>query len=817
MAELGHNYNIQCMKLFQELKAAYPATPDDLVRQCMKANRNVKEKCLEDLEAGSQHPQGRFGKGRYNNGNRRLSVGSVSDASLRTANMIKPRTNSLCEPSPIGHKFWALQRGSDRRPLRCLPTNCDKRGGDGSFEPPRKISRHCEPSPVTDSVADADIENSDCDVENCKKPPTNKEEIGNDWRRRGLPRSLSLASTGRVAEGVLPTVMVTPDSPPQDTAFRTLHTLYRPGDEATVHTRVITSESPPQNSLEKEISSALGAATSSKDSLMICGRNNSITNTFIDILPGLDPVSLPFGEPSISEVGEVAEGTKSLPGPSITQSTTSLSQGTVHCLRDVGDGTISIATTTYCGIQHSVVSPTGGEKAGPLSSKSTTVLYSVNRKPVICENPFRKVFTRRKQFYQAKEDSGRPTSPETSSKRLIWRHHNHNCSQEAGPSLVDPLPNEQKYFTLNANIQPFDPFIIKHSLPTSPAEASSPGCASVNLTLCGESDSVPPSVHLLPDGSGLKYMTRVEEDGTEASLEVNVKRDQSTITTLRTGTSDCTSNEISVKLVAGGNMVNIQQSQSSFPRQAPVRPSSLHIPGPKYATTQHAKSVCQGRGTSPCTSPRYNSLPNLKGVMYENNSRDPTWGYQSHPKDEERKLAFTRALLSHQLEQMFKLERELRQEKQEMGVVKSDVQELEMKVKQQAFSIHSQSTKVKAGEVRRLNSAIGDLRGDCDSMVKKVTTLTGGKVPLGEDSIKDYKPYLSQDTVPDSPHCDTGAAMSSVVPPGPTSETLGRWNCSECTFANHPSLATCEICEMPRITMGQCLSKMPITHQLDLT
>ena len=79
-----------------------------------------------------------------------------------------------------------------------------------------------------------------------------------------------------------------------------------------------------------------------------------------------------------------------------------------------------------------------------------------------------------------------------------------------------------------------------------------------------------------------------------------------------------------------------------------------------------------------------------------------------------------------------------------------------------------------AGEVRRLNSAIGDLRGDCDSMVKKVTTLTGGKgefkmrdgaivgnltssVPLGEDSIKDYKPYLSQDTVPDSPHCDTGA------------------------------------------------------------
>jgi len=169
---------------------------------------------------------------------------------------------------------------------------------------------------------------------------------------------------------------------------------------------------------------------------------------------------------------------------------------------------------------------------------------------------------------------------------------------------------------------------------------------------------------------------------------------------------------------------------------------------------------------------------------------------------------FNKALLSHQLEQLFKLERELRQERQEMGAVKADVQDMEMKVKQQAFSLQSQSTKVQAGEVRRLNSAIGDLRGACDSMVKKVTTLTGGKVPLGEDSIKDYKPYLSQDTVPDSRHCDTGAAVSSIDDEqlgggGATSETLvGRWNCSECTFANHPSLETCEICEMPRITMG---------------
>jgi len=25
------------------------------------------------------------------------------------------------------------------------------------------------------------------------------------------------------------------------------------------------------------------------------------------------------------------------------------------------------------------------------------------------------------------------------------------------------------------------------------------------------------------------------------------------------------------------------------------------------------------------------------------------------------------------------------------------------------------------------------------------------------------------------------------------------WSCSQCTFKNHPSLDTCEICDMPRI------------------
>ena len=596
-----------------------------------------------DLANGSQkHFLGRYNQGKYGkNNSRRYSAGALIESTYSVYHGNKQRTNSFSEASSCP-KFWTARAPPrERRPLCSLPTNCDKRAGEEGHEPPRKISRHSDDqNNVPDEaqvsnnniLAKACSSEEDCDLENNWLPSG---VTSLKWRRSGVPRPLSLQPEEDESL-CLPTVVVTPDSPPQDSGPRSqVKTLYRPQDQATLETRLIQHMDEGPNTLENEISNVLISNTD--NSMVICGRNNSITKTFIDILPDMGPVTLPFGQ-TFSETVE-----DRIASTNITQSTTSLSQGTVHYLKDIGDGTISIATTTYCGIQHSVMTPSTGEENTKPSSKSTTVLYSVNRKPVICENPFRKVFTRRKQFYQAREGTGRPVSPETSSKKLIWAHHNHNC-QDVPPEIAPTQP-QQQYFTLNANIQPFDPFIIKHSISGPCADnTTSPQCASVNLTLCGDTDAQPTSVQLLPNGNGLKYITKVEEDGTEASLEVNVKKDQSTITTLRTGTTDCTSNEISVKLVDGGNTVNIQQSQSSFPRpeQKPVRPSSLNIPGPKYATARHTKSMYQGRGTSPMTSPRYNSLPNLKGVMYENCARDPTWGYQSHPKDEERKLAFTR-------------------------------------------------------------------------------------------------------------------------------------------------------------------------------
>ena len=51
--------------------------------------------------------------------------------------------------------------------------------------------------------------------------------------------------------------------------------------------------------------------------------------------------------------------------------------------------------------------------------------------------------------------------------------------------------------------------------------------------------------------------------------------------------------------------------------------------------------------------------------------------------------------------------------------------------------------------------------------------------------------------------------MSQVPPPPPLQPIIGsgdsegdgeQWNCSACTFLNHPALNKCECCEMPRMT-----------------
>jgi len=178
-----------------------------------------------------------------------------------------------------------------------------------------------------------------------------------------------------------------------------------------------------------------------------------------------------------------------------------------------------------------------------------------------------------------------------------------------------------------------------------------------------------------------------------------------------------------------------------------------------------------------------------------------------------------KALLSHQMDQLLKLNKELTEGKQEVDGIKGDIKSMEQELKKQEIMMKGHTPKLVHVEVKQLEAAIDDLRGDCDQMSKKVTHLTAGKVPLGETSIN-FENYLTNSTtnqlsapVPETfSSRDPGAftnnpeQISATCGLSGNTDTdtceAGKWSCSECTFANHPSLDTCEICEMPRINLG---------------
>ena len=183
-------------------------------------------------------------------------------------------------------------------------------------------------------------------------------------RARPLPRPLCLSQiSDGGGEGLetIPTVVLTPDSPPQQhsPASRKVKTLYTP-DQTKVETTVIERDHVffPPESLEEDIQQSL---TDLSEDVIICGRQNTLSHSYIDLVPGLGPTSLPARSvQSISDQSTPEEG-----GLSVTRSTTSLTQGKLHVVKDCGDGNISIATTTFCGVRHSVLSTTSNTESKP--------------------------------------------------------------------------------------------------------------------------------------------------------------------------------------------------------------------------------------------------------------------------------------------------------------------------------------------------------------------------------------------------------------------------------------------------------------------
>ena len=157
------------------------------------------------------------------------------------------------------------------------------------------------------------------------------------------------------------------------------------------------------------------------------------------------------------------------------------------------------------------------------------------------EHPFRKLFAKRKEFYQTISQRKENYS---SVNRLLWRKRhcalccadnrdcsekNHKVQQQQGALLGNS--NSKKQLTLKARIEPFPAFTIRHDAESGRASIDGDGLNAVTAASTEVAAEVEPSVggggenmELTADGKELRYAksTINSEDGVESHLEVSV-------------------------------------------------------------------------------------------------------------------------------------------------------------------------------------------------------------------------------------------------------------------------------------------------------
>merc|ERR1712126_16930 len=121
---------------------------------------------------------------------------------------------------------------------------------------------------------------------------------------------------------------------------------------------------------------------------------------------------------------------------------------------------------------------------------------------------------------------------------------------------------------------------------------------------------------------------------------------------------------------------------------------------------------------------RYNSLPNLYGhptqhlpdtssMMYDGVTSNSPWAYHSYPADEEKRVAFTRNLLSHQMHQQLKLSEHLKYEKKELQHVSCEVRDLEMKLDRRQLQLRAKLTSQNKSQIQH---QLEELESSCQKL-----------------------------------------------------------------------------------------------------
>ncbi|ELK35403.1 TGF-beta-activated kinase 1 and MAP3K7-binding protein 2 [Myotis davidii] len=157
------------------------------------------------------------------------------------------------------------------------------------------------------------------------------------------------------------------------------------------------------------------------------------------------------------------------------------------------------------------------------------------------------------------------------------------------------------------------------------------------------------------------------------------------------------------------------------------------------------------------------------------------------------------ALLVHQKARMERLQRELEIQKKKLDKLKSEVNEMENNLTRRRLKRSNSISQIPSlEEMQQLRSCNRQLQIDIDCLTKEIDLFQARGPHFNPSAIHNFYDNIGfVGPVPPKPK-DQRSTIKTPKTQDTEDDEGAQWNCTACTFLNHPALIRCEQCEMPR-------------------
>ncbi|XP_060096733.1 TGF-beta-activated kinase 1 and MAP3K7-binding protein 2 isoform X2 [Heteronotia binoei] len=162
--------------------------------------------------------------------------------------------------------------------------------------------------------------------------------------------------------------------------------------------------------------------------------------------------------------------------------------------------------------------------------------------------------------------------------------------------------------------------------------------------------------------------------------------------------------------------------------------------------------------------------------------------------------AYTQALLVHQKARMERLQRELEIQKKKLDKLKTEVNEMENNLTRRRLKRSNSASQIPSlEEMQQLRSCNRQLQIDIDCLTKEIDLFQARGPHFNPSAIHNFYDNIGfLGPVPPKPKDQRSIVKTPKALPDTEEDEGAQWNCTACTFLNHPALNRCEQCEMPR-------------------